>query len=510
MIKRNLIVLTAFLLLCGVSANAQKKGDLNGDGKVDAADVVELVGLVMNPEESQGTTPSETGSIKVNVKIENKSSNDITLSPRVTFVLGSEETSFETKSGSLFSNSTVVTIKSGGYQEFNNVEIPEGKKHEGLHFATKAQLEAKAHPNPSNSVLYDANSGSLTYIPDMLDSSEAFEDGGSYTIVVSKSEASSSSTPAVNPSEYRDVKLNFTIKNGTSKPVTIWSALKLVLSTKGTQWEGKYAYLRVGNIYLNGRDTEAQKSSTITIASGETKTFNNIVVYEGDEVGSQQYIGCHFANKNELKKSDGTYFAGNILLYDPNDGFSSENFVCDMIDPSKTFADGATYNIVISKVNTSSSSTPSVNPTPSSGYRDVTMNFVIKNQSPRAITIWSGIKLVLSTKGTKWEGIYPYLRVGAIYLNGRDSEAQKLSTITIRSGETKTFNNIVVYEGDKVGSQQYIGYHFANSAEIRPKFANNILLYDPNDGFNSESIVPDMIDPSQTFQDKATYTITYR
>ena len=61
-----------------------------------------------------------------------------------------------------------------------------------------------------------------------------------------------------------------------------------------------------------------------------------------------------------------------------------------------------------------------------------------------------------------------------------------------------------------VGSQQYIGYHFANSAEIRPKFANNILLYDPNDGFNSESIVPDMIDPSQTFQDKATYTITYR
>ena len=66
---RLIITLTALLMLAGISANAQNGnqnpssssiiGDLNGDNKVNAADVVILVDHIKNMSLDDNTTPSD-------------------------------------------------------------------------------------------------------------------------------------------------------------------------------------------------------------------------------------------------------------------------------------------------------------------------------------------------------------------------------------------------------------------------------------------------------------------
>ena len=257
--------------------------------------------------------------------------------------------------------------------------------------------------------------------------------------------------------------VNISIKNDSSKAITISPSFRFVLSTEGT-----------GAAYPCHRTERASFAGgeALTIGSRETRSFSNVEI-PGD---SKQYVGRHFARSSEL----GAY-ANNVLLYDTN--HVSETFVPQMIDPATLFTDGGSYEIIYA--------TNEVPMQPSTG--NVFVNISIKNQSSHAITISPRFRFVLSTEGTGAE--WPYNRTEAAVF----AEA---ASLTIGSGETLSYHHVEIPDNSK----QYVGQHFARADELHG-YASNALLYDTE--FNSDTIVPEMIDPSTLFKDGGTYNIVY-
>ena len=85
----------------------------------------------------------------------------------------------ETNKGSLFAGSS-MTIESGKSLTFTNIEIPNSEQFLGQHFANTSELIG----NKSNVVIYDIQYISTTYVPDMIDASMTFTNGGSYNVVI--------------------------------------------------------------------------------------------------------------------------------------------------------------------------------------------------------------------------------------------------------------------------------------------------------------------------------------
>ena len=113
------------------------------------------------------------------------------------------------------------------------------------------------------------------------------------------------------------------------------------------------------------------------------------------------------------------------------------------------------------------------------------VNIRIKNSTSAAISLSPRIKFVLKNKSTDaaWFGA-----VG--------------STIIINSNETKEYNNVLI-----PNSRTLIGQVFANSSEL-DGLSSNVVLYDtPANGWNSTTIIPEMVDPSVTFAAGGTYEI---
>ena len=130
--------------------------------------------------------PPVTTVVKVNITIKNTTSKDITIRPRLTFFLNYKGQCAELVVESLFGDDT-KTIAAGGEETFSNIEIPGSRDYLDCHFADREVMNIASIPaNVNNVMLYDQNWNSSTIVPDMIDTSEEFSDGGSYTIVYSK------------------------------------------------------------------------------------------------------------------------------------------------------------------------------------------------------------------------------------------------------------------------------------------------------------------------------------
>ena len=75
--------------------------------------------------------------------------------------------------------------------------------------------------------------------------------------------------------------------------------------------------------------------------------------------------------------------------------------------------------------------------------------------------------------------------------------------ITIAAGASVSFTNVVI-PGD---SKQYEDQHFAEATDYGENYVCNVLLYDT--AGNSNTIVPNMMNPSTIFTDGGTYNIVY-
>lgn len=126
-------------------------------------------------------------------------------------------------------------------------------------------------------------------------------------------------------------------------------------------------------------------------------------------------------------------------------------------------------------------------------HGDATVNVTITNSSANAITIAPRFRFILSTEGK--DSAYPYNRTEAASLGDLE--------ITIAAGASVSFTNVVI-PGD---SKQYEGQHFAEATDYGENYVCNVLLYDT--GGNSNTIVPNMMNPSTIFTDGGTYNIVY-
>lgn len=126
-------------------------------------------------------------------------------------------------------------------------------------------------------------------------------------------------------------------------------------------------------------------------------------------------------------------------------------------------------------------------------HGDATINVTITNNSANAITIAPRFRFILSTEGK--DSAYPYNRTEAASLGDLE--------ITIAAGASVSFTNVVI-PGD---SKQYEGQHFAESTDYGENYVCNVLLYDT--AGNSNTIVPNMMNPSTIFTDGGTYNIVY-
>ena len=113
------------------------------------------------------------------------------------------------------------------------------------------------------------------------------------------------------------------------------------------------------------------------------------------------------------------------------------------------------------------------------------VNIRIKNSTSAAISLSPRIKFVLKNKSTD-----------AAWLGAPGS------VISINCNETKEYNNVLI-----PNSRTLIGQAFANSSEL-DGLSSNVVLYDtPANGWNSTTIIPEMVDPSVTFVAGGTYEI---
>ena len=154
-----------------IFGESDSDGDVNDDGKVNVVDVVEIANNIPGRENQAPAT----GNAGVNIIIRNAKSTPITISPLFKFVLAAGETN----KGSLFAGSS-MTIESGKSLTFTNIEIPNSEQFLGQHFANTSELIG----NKSNVVIYDIQYISTTYVPDMIDASMTFTNGGSYNVVI--------------------------------------------------------------------------------------------------------------------------------------------------------------------------------------------------------------------------------------------------------------------------------------------------------------------------------------
>ena len=443
------------------SSDGKLKTCVSGDWQVTACSNGQTCMITGDPAVAgcvQNGTVTTSKNAKVNFSITNQSKNPITIKPKFRFVLSTEGKDssypYNRTEPATFAEGETITINSGDTKSYSNVEIPgDSKQYSGQHFARTDELNGYAN----NVLLYDKDGKSETIVPQMIDPTTLFTDGGSYQVVYN---------PATTPEpETGNAKINITIKNNTSAAITMQPTFRFVLSTEGK--DSTYPYNRTEHARFAEGDT-------ITINSGDTKSYSNVEV-PGD---SKQYTGQHFARTDELHG-----YVRNVLLYD--EGGNSETILSQMIDPSTVFKDGGTYNIVIE-----SGTTP---PGPATG--NVKVNITITNNSSSDLTIFSRFRFVLSTEGTSSD--YPYNRTeAALFI---DPEV----LFTINPGETKTYDNVEIPDN----SAQYVGQHFARRDELG-EHPSNVLLY-ASPGYNTSIYVPQMIDPSTLFQDGATYHIVY-
>lgn len=345
------------------------KGDVNGDGKVDAIDIVEFVNMAT-----------------VKIEVKNTSPQAITINPYLNFVLndvGAIQYAYFGEAGSS------VVINSEETKVFDNVKVPKGKLFSGKTFAAESELAG----NPSNAILYAVGGKSLA--TDLIDAATEFVDGGTYTIVYNWNPLAT--VPVIN--------FNLTIKNQSPNTVDLSGKLTFVLGnpTKdGTYigWNGTHV------------DEIIDLGEAVQLAANEEKTFTNVTFKEiakvgGEDVAENGIEGeCGLGGRSPIdpRLLESVRRPANVIVYDPdgNAPFDVQNLESDIV-----FAEGGTYEIII----LSSPAPEPVRPDYAATVPVINCNLVVKNSTENDVNLNGIVKFVLAnptSAGTYvgWTGNY--------------------------------------------------------------------------------------------------------
>ena len=484
------MMLTALLMLFCMSANAQAvKGDVNGDGVVDNADIEEVTKIITG--DSTNPNGDVNGDSKVNVadivkiadiiknpppanppitfgvKIVNNTDVSVTLDGSVMFVLGNPDHngnylgwdgSFNHTDPIRFSGSA-VTLAAGETRTFDGlVGDFMGEKSP----VDPSQLEAANCPR--NVVLY-VNGSIENVLCDNMDTSLIFEEGGTYEIDITSAPAP---TPPPTPVQ-SNISINLNIINQSGATVSLDGDVVFVLGNPDVYgnyygWEGVY----------NRTDHLSFNTGALTLGSGESR----VVTISGELGGRSPLNPALLATAGRPR---------NILLYV---GGNSEIVLADNMDSGIVFQNGQTYNVVITSAG-SSQQTPTPVPAPSASYISINLNLI--NASGRAVGFDGDVVFVLGNPDVYgnyygWEG--PYNRTDHLGFN--------TGGFTLGAGDSR----VVTVTGE-LGGRSPLDPSWLSFAGRR----SNVLLYV---GGNSEIVIADNMDSGIVFQNGQTYNVVFR
>ena len=263
-------MLTALLMLFCMSANAQNafpEGDVNHDGKVDNADIEEVVKIIVgtstleNPEvvgdvsgdghvnvvdivkivNIMNAPAPVTGNpvVTFSVNIINNTGKDVTLNGEMMFVLGNPDHNGKELGWPGIYNNTdhikfsqeAVTIAAGDHKTFNNITWKDEESGEGMGEKSPAdEDQLAAAGRPRNVLVYvteaDGTANSTTVMCENMPTNIIFKEGEVYDIILS----SAGSAPQPGPSGGNPViNIGVKIKNNTNTTVTLDGRLRFML-----------------------------------------------------------------------------------------------------------------------------------------------------------------------------------------------------------------------------------------------------------------------------------------
>jgi hypothetical protein len=536
------IMLTALLMLFCLGANAQEalKGDVTGDGKVDNADIEEVVNIIVG--ESQNANGDVNGDEVVNVadivtivnimnapvegnpvitfsvELVNNTGSDVTLDGKMKFVLGNpDHNGYELGWAGPYNDTdpitfseTPVTIKAGESGTFDGLRWEDADTNMGMGEKSPLDPQLFETANRSNNVFVYVGGDENAVLCESMDPSIIFTQGGKYTITL----INSGSDP-VNPSAGNPViNIGVNITNNTSSPVTLDGRLRFVLGNPdhNGNYYGGYPgpYIRTDNIWFSGSEGNP---NPITLNPGETRTYNNLSWRDADTglgLGETSPI-----NPNQLPILDdqgGIAYARNILIY--TDG-RSDVTLCDNLSANTVFQDGSVYDISITSAAGGSTPEPGpgpVNPdpvvpvNPDAGNPVINIGVNITNNTGSTITLDGRMRFVLGNpdhNGNYFGGYMgTYIRTDNIWFSN--------SPVTMAPGETRTYYNLSWRDGDT-------GLGLGETSPLSPSYlpildenggiayAGNVLMYTDN---RSDLLLCDNLSSSTVFQDGGIYDIS--
>ena len=253
------IMLTAFLMLFCVGANAQVKGDVNGDGNVTNADIEEVVKIITGTSQLENADVvgdvtgdghvnvadivsivnimmypvQEVGNpvISINVRLINNSGEPVTLDGDLKFILGNPDHYgnelgwsglYNETDHIVFSDSPVI-LAADEKRVFTGVSWCDEDTQQGLGRKSPATEEQLAATERPRNVLLYVNGISEIVMCENMSSDIEFEDGKTYDIVITS--AGSSAPIEGNP----PVSINLKIVNNTGTDVLLNGDLKFTL-----------------------------------------------------------------------------------------------------------------------------------------------------------------------------------------------------------------------------------------------------------------------------------------
>ena len=539
------IMLTAFLMLFCVGAHAQSslKGDVNGDGFVNEADIKEVVKIITTPSQTENTegvsvVPGDvTGDgfvtvvdivsivnimkanpvITFSVNLINKTGSDVTLDGKIQFVLGNPDSQGYqlgwtgdyniTEDPIVFSKEPVV-IPNGQSMKFEGLtweDKDSGKGMGGKSPATDEQITASKLPR---NVLVFVNDNSEIVMCDNMPTTIIFEGGGVYDVILS-----SNSEPGPGPEnpEAGNPVINIGVKitNNTDAPVTLDGRLRFVLGNPdhNGNYFGGYTgpYIRTDNIWFSGSEGNP---NPITLNPGENRTFTNLSWRDADTgLGLGETSPLSPSYLPVLDDQGGIAYARNILIY--TDG-RSDVTLCDNLSANTVFQDGSVYDISITSAAGGSTPEPGpgpVNPVnPDAGNPVVNIGVNITNNTGSTITLDGRMRFVLGNpdhNGNYFGGYTGlYIRTDNIWFSS--------TPVTMAPGETRTYYNLSWRDGDTglgLGETSPLnaGYFPILDDTGGIAYAGNVLMYTDN---RSDLLLCDNLSSSTVFQDGGIYDIS--
>ena len=516
------IMLTAFLMLFCVGANAQVKGDVNGDGNVTNADIEEVVKIITGTSQLENADVvgdvtgdghvnvadivsivnimmypvQEVGNpvISINVRLINNSGEPVTLDGDLKFILGNPDHYgnelgwsglYNETDHIVFSDSPVI-LAADEKRVFTGVSWCDEDTQQGLGRKSPATEEQLAATERPRNVLLYVNGISEIVMCENMSSDIEFEDGKTYDIVITS--AGSSAPIEGNP----PVSINLKIVNNTGTDVLLNGDLKFTLGNPDRNgnyfgWAGPYT----------GTDHIFFSNSPVSFAAGDIKTFHNVRWVE-PETG-WGLGGKSPANAEQLAAAERPR---NVLVYvlEPDGTANSEIVMCENMDPNIVFTEGGEYTITLTSAGGYVPTPVPVTPT-GDGNPVITIGVRIHNTRNSAVTLDGDLKFTLGNpdhygRYFGWAGPYtgtPHLRFSP-------------GAVTLAAGEVRDFYG-VTWMDDEIGwglGQKSPADAAQLAASERPR---NVVLYV---GGNSEIYLCDNMSSNIEFADGQIYDIYIR